>query len=124
MPLLPPLEPIQAFGATGTLYRVEWLSDNGVRVEIRPVYGRDDRLAAADDFRRPGSEHLPHDDALIAQQPIDLLDGVFAEQAARLRQGLADIASASDALVMTSSTPFTRDQIRLACKLSEKTPRR
>jgi hypothetical protein len=61
-----------------------------VGVKIGPVHGHDDRLALANDFRHPRGEHVPHDNALIAQQPIDLLDGVLAEQAARLSQGLAD----------------------------------
>ena len=61
-----------------------------VRVEIGPVHGDDDRLALANDLGHPGREHVPHDDALIAQQPVDLLDGVLAEQTARLGQGMAD----------------------------------
>ena len=61
-----------------------------VRVEIRPVHGDDNRLPRANNFRHPGSEHVPYDDALIAQQPVDLLDGVFAQQSTRLGQGLAD----------------------------------
>ena len=61
-----------------------------VGVEIGPVHGDDDRLPLANDLRHPGRKHIPNDDALIAQQPIDLLDGVLAEQPARLRQGLAD----------------------------------
>lgn len=35
-------------------------------------------------------EHVPYDDALIAQQPGDLFDRVLAQKAARLGQGLAD----------------------------------
>ena len=61
-----------------------------VGVEIGPVHGHDDRLALADHLRYPRREHVPDDDALIAQQPINLLDGVLAEQAASLRQGLTD----------------------------------
>ena len=61
-----------------------------VGVEIGPVHGDDDLLARADDFPDPEREHLPDDDAAIAQQPIDLFDGVLVEQAARLRQRMAD----------------------------------
>jgi len=61
-----------------------------VGVEIRPVHGDDNGFALADDLRDPGGEHVPHNDAPVAQQAIDLLDGVLAQQAARLGQGLAD----------------------------------
>jgi len=54
-----------------------------VRVEIRPVHGDDNRLARANNFRHPRGEHVPYDNALIAQQPVDLLDRVFAKQSAR-----------------------------------------
>ena len=61
-----------------------------VGVEIGPVHGDDDPLARADDFPHPGREHLPDDDAAIAQQPIDLFDGVLVDEAARLRQRMAN----------------------------------
>jgi hypothetical protein len=61
-----------------------------VRVEIRPVHGNDNPLARANNFRHPRGKHVPDDDPLIAQQPIDLLNGVLAQQTARLGQGLAD----------------------------------
>jgi hypothetical protein len=61
-----------------------------VGVEIRPVHGDDDLLARADDFPDPVREHLPDDDAAIAQQPIDLFDGVLVEETASLRQRMAD----------------------------------
>src|SRR5271154_6277942 len=61
-----------------------------VSVEIGPIHGDDDLLAWADDFPHPGREYLPDDDASIAQQPIDLFDGVLVDEAARLRQRMAD----------------------------------
>ena len=61
-----------------------------IRVEIRPIHGHDDRLARAHNFRHPRGEHVPHDDAFIAKQPVDLLDRVLTQKAARLGQGLAD----------------------------------
>jgi hypothetical protein len=38
----------------------------------------------------PGGENVPGLDRAIAQQPVDLLDGVLGEKAAGLRQRLAD----------------------------------
>jgi len=61
-----------------------------VSVEIGPIHGDDDLLAWADDFPHPGREYLPDDDASIAQQPIDLFDRVLVDEAARLRQRMAD----------------------------------
>jgi hypothetical protein len=61
-----------------------------VGVEICPVHRHDNLLARANDFPDPEREHLPDDDAAIAQQPIDLFDGVLVEETARLRQRMAD----------------------------------
>jgi hypothetical protein len=61
-----------------------------VSVEIGPIHGDDDLLAWADDFPHPGREYLPDDNASMAQQPIDLFDRVLVDEAARLRQRMAD----------------------------------
>ena len=61
-----------------------------VRVEVGPIHGDDDRAALADHLGHPGAEHVPYDDALIAEQSVDLLDGVLGEPTSRLSQGMAD----------------------------------
>ena len=59
-------------------------------VEVGPIHGDDDRAALADHLGHPGAEHVPYDDALIAEQSVDLLDGVLGEPTSRLSQGMAD----------------------------------
>jgi len=51
---------------------------------------------------------------LVAQQPVDLLDGVLAAQATRLASECPMIDTASDAPVITPSTPLASDTTRLA----------
>jgi len=58
--------------------------------ELGPVHGHDDVGARADDLRNPVGEGLPDHDALIAQQPVHLLDRVLGRQPPRLGQGLTD----------------------------------
>ena len=55
-----------------------------VCVEVGPIHGDDDRAALADYLGHPGAEHCPYDDALIAEQSVDLLDGVLGEPTSRL----------------------------------------
>ena len=61
-----------------------------VGVEIGPVHGDNDLLAAADRLRNPLREHLPGTDAGVAQQPVDLFDRMLGQQSPRLRQRMAD----------------------------------
>jgi len=61
-----------------------------VMVEIRPVHRHQGVLTAVQLMRHPAGEAVPHVDAVVAEQPVHLLDGVLGHQAARLRQGLAD----------------------------------
>ena len=50
----------------------------------------DDLLAPADGVADPRREQIPDPHALVAQEPIDLLDGVLVGEPARLRQRMAD----------------------------------
>jgi len=86
-----------------------------VRVKIRPVHGDDNRLSLPNDLGHPSGEHVPHDNALIAQQPVNLLDGVLAKQTARLGQGVADDRHCERR---------ARDATRLAWRSSAKIPAR
>jgi hypothetical protein len=61
-----------------------------VVVELAPVHGNHDLLARADHVRDPLGEAVLDVDALVAEQAVDLLDGVLCNEAARLRQRLAD----------------------------------
>ena len=47
-----------------------------VGIEIGPVHRNDDRLALADDVAGPWREEVTDHNALVAQQPVDLFDGV------------------------------------------------
>ena len=61
-----------------------------VGVEIGPVH-RDEGLGTlADDLGHPRREQLPHDQALVAQEPVDLFDRMLGEQPASLSQRLAN----------------------------------
>ena len=61
-----------------------------VGVEIGPVHGHDDSFALADNLRHPRGKEVPHGDAWITQEAVDLLDRVLAHQAPRLGERLAD----------------------------------
>jgi hypothetical protein len=61
-----------------------------VGVVVGPVQRHDDVGARPDHLRDPGGEDVPGLDPGIAQQPVDLLDGVLGQKAARLGQGLTD----------------------------------
>ena len=61
-----------------------------VGVKVGPVHRHHDVLAGTDHFRDPAGKDVPGLDPGIAQQPVDLLDGVLGEKAARLSQRLAD----------------------------------
>ena len=61
-----------------------------VAVELGPVHGHEGVPARADLVRHPGGEAVPHVDALVAEQPVHLLDRVLGDQAPRLGQRLAD----------------------------------
>ncbi len=58
--------------------------------EARPVERHHHLAARAHDVLHPGVEERLHLDAVVAQQPVDLLHPVLAERAHRLRQSLAD----------------------------------
>jgi hypothetical protein len=61
-----------------------------VGVEVGPVHRHDEVGAGPDQFRNPSGEEIPGLELAIAQQPVDLLDGVLGQKAARLGQGFAD----------------------------------
>jgi hypothetical protein len=61
-----------------------------VGVEVGPVHRHDEVGARPDQFRNPGGEDVPRLKLAIAQQPVDLLDGVLGQKAARLGQRFAD----------------------------------
>jgi hypothetical protein len=61
-----------------------------VGVEVGPVHRHHDLGARGDEVLHPGLEQIPDLDALIAEQPVDLLDRVFVGDAARLRHAVAD----------------------------------
>ena len=61
-----------------------------VGIEVGPVHRHDDVLARSDHFRDPAGKDIPGLDPGIAQQPVDLLDGMLGQKAARLSQRLAD----------------------------------
>jgi hypothetical protein len=52
-----------------------------VVVEIGPVHRHQDILASGDLVRHPADETVPHVNAVVAEQPIHLLDRVFGHQA-------------------------------------------
>ena len=86
-----------------------------VRVEIRPVHGDDD-LSPRHRPRHPAREPVPDHDALVAEQPIDLLDGVLGEARPRAwAKAWPIIATASEALVITPRVAPASGSIRLAC---------
>ncbi len=59
-------------------------------VEIGPVHRHQDVLLRADLLRHPVGEAVPHVDALVAHQPVHLLDRMLGHQTPRLGQSLAD----------------------------------
>lgn len=61
-----------------------------VMVEVRPVHRHQDVALRADLPRHPAGKAVPHVDAGVAQQPVHLLDRMLGDQAAGLRQSLAD----------------------------------
>ena len=61
-----------------------------VGVIVGPVHRHDEVGAGSDQFRNPSGEEIPGLELAIAQQPVDLLDGVLGQKAARLSQGLTD----------------------------------
>jgi hypothetical protein len=61
-----------------------------VGIKVGPVHRHDEVGARPDQFRNPGGEDVPGLELAIAQQPVDLLDGVLGQKATRLGQGLAD----------------------------------
>jgi hypothetical protein len=65
-----------------------------IGVKVGPVHRHHDVLARPDHFRDPAGKHVPGLDPRIAQQPVDLLDGMLGQKAARLSQRLADHCNA------------------------------
>ena len=61
-----------------------------VGIEVGPIHRHNDGLALADGVANPGREQIPNAHALVAQEAIDLLDGVLVGPPARLRQRMAD----------------------------------
>lgn len=81
---------IHSSGAAVTGDQAEHRRGLVVVVEIGPVHGHQDVAVPADLMRHPVRETVPNIDAVVAQQPIHLLDRVLGRQAPRLRQRLAD----------------------------------
>lgn len=50
-----------------------------IGIEVGSVHRDDDFLALTDHLPHPVGKNLPHDDALIAQQTLQLLDGVLGK---------------------------------------------
>ena len=84
-----------------------------VGVEVGPVHRHDEVGAGPDQFRNPSGEEIPGLELAIAQQPVDLLDGVLGQKAARLGQGFADERTPSEAPVITPRVAFARESTRL-----------
>jgi hypothetical protein len=61
-----------------------------VVVEIGPVHGNKNLAALTDLMRHPAGKTIPHVDAVVAEHPINLLDGVLGDQTLRQGQRLAD----------------------------------
>ena len=61
-----------------------------IGVEVGPVHRHDEVGAGPNQFRNPSGEEIPGLELAIAQQPVDLLDGVLGQKAARLGQRFAD----------------------------------
>ena len=61
-----------------------------VMVEIGPVHGHQDVPTFADLMRHPAGKTVPHVNAVVAQQPVHLLDRVLCLQPPGLRQRLTD----------------------------------
>ena len=61
-----------------------------VMVEIGPVHRNQDIPPLADLVRHPAGETVPNVDAVVAQQPVHLLDRVLCLQAPGLGQRLTD----------------------------------
>jgi hypothetical protein len=59
-------------------------------VEVGPVHRHQDVLLGGKLLRHPAGETVPHVDACVAHQPVDLLDRMLRHQPTRLRQRLAD----------------------------------
>jgi hypothetical protein len=88
--VLPHRQPQQWRGAALAGDQMQGEGGLPVTVELGPVHGDQDRLACADHVRHPMGEAVPHIDALVAEQPVHLLDRVFGHQPARLRQRLTN----------------------------------
>jgi hypothetical protein len=88
--VLPHRQPQQWRGAALAGDQMQGEGGLPVTVELGPVHGDQDRLARADHVRHPMGEAVPHIDALVAEQPVHLLDRVLGHQPARLRQRLTD----------------------------------
>jgi hypothetical protein len=61
-----------------------------VMVQIGPVHRYQDILAPGDLLRHPAGETVPYVDAVVAEQPIHLLDCVLGHQTPGLGQRMAD----------------------------------
>src|SRR5690242_6383978 len=59
-------------------------------VEVGPVHRYQNLLARPDLVRNPTGKALPHVDAMVAEQPVHLLDRMLGDQAPSLRQRLAN----------------------------------
>jgi len=61
-----------------------------VRVEISLVHRHQDVPPLADLMHHPAGKAVPHIDAVVSEQPVDLLDCVLGDQAASLGERLTD----------------------------------
>ena len=61
-----------------------------IGVKVGPIHRHHDILAGTDHFRNPAGKDVPRLDPGIAQQSVNLLDGMLGQKAAGLSQRLAD----------------------------------
>lgn len=71
-------------------HQLERQSGLPVGVKVGPVHCDDDVGAGSNHFRDPAGKDIPGLDPGIAQQPVNLLDGMLGQKTAGLSQRLAD----------------------------------
>src|SRR5208337_551860 len=91
-------------------------------VELGPVHRHQDVPSRANLMRHPAGEAVPHVDALVAHQTVDLLDRVLGHQTARLRQRLADHSHRQRGVRHDSERCPANASTRLACRSGPYSP--
>src|SRR4051812_44320970 len=88
--VLPDADPEQRRRAAMTTDQAQHQRGLVVMVEVGPVHRHQSLLARPDLMRDPTGKALPHVDAMVAEQPVHLLDRMLGDQAPSLRQRLAN----------------------------------